>query len=214
MWGVVPGSVHDVIEGEVLAAPHHAAPSPSRCASLLPPPSSSLLPIPLFLHLVSPFSIPLCPHLTNWAPQMSSLSLPHCLSLFLTPPPSSQLLPTRCLPTFPPLSPSDQLGTSDVLPRSQGINQTVHSVANIPPPQLNLGSFIVDIPHILNPLTHRYVNSNLTLLDRWHLHLRLSLYSSSPLSTSSLPSHFSPLPSPPHRPLSSPPIASLLSVTS
>jgi len=48
----------------------------------------------------------------------------------------------------------------------EGENQTVFSVLGIPMPAVNEGKFVVDVPRVLSPTSLRYINSNLTLLDR------------------------------------------------
>lgn len=48
----------------------------------------------------------------------------------------------------------------------QGENQTTFSVLDIPFPSVDEGSYVVDVANVLSPLAKRYINSNLTLLDR------------------------------------------------
>ena len=56
-------------------------------------------------------------------------------------------------------------GVSDIIEGS-GANKTTYSVLDVPSPSTLNGSYVSDAAHILSPTALRYINRNLTIIDR------------------------------------------------
>ena len=58
-------------------------------------------------------------------------------------------------------------GLHDII-EGEGENQTVFAVDSIPPPRVGgaNGSYVVDLAGALSPLSIKYINGNMSLLDR------------------------------------------------